>query len=381
MSDVPAPHPGGPLSGYRVVEFADEKGQLCGRLLADLGADVIKVEPRGGEPSRDRGPFYRDEPGSESSLFWWAMNGGKRSVTCELRLDAGREIARKLVLTADLVIETFPPGDAARVGLDYATLAALDPALVVVSVTNFGQTGPYRAFLADDTTASAMGGQMGLDCSGSGPLRTTAPLAVAQVNVQAAFAAAAALYARGGNGGLGQHVDVSLQEAVAAVAGPALAASASPRPLVVEARDGWVVLDEPALATPVARTALAAWIRAPDADGALLAESFSRFCRTQPRAALDEGAARRGIPLVPVCEPRDRLDAPPGIDAVPWLRVPHDDLGESFLYPGAPFTLAETPWQQRGRAPRLGEHNEAVYGDLLGLDAKAVRMLKLRMVL
>src|SRR5690242_922026 len=134
-SVTPLPHPTGPLAGYRVLDFADEKGQLCARLLGELGADVIKVEPRDGDPTRQNGPFFKGESGPEASLYWWVMNAGKRSVTCELRVDAGRELARRLCEQADIVVETFAPG-AVPAGLDYASLSKLNPALIVVSITN-----------------------------------------------------------------------------------------------------------------------------------------------------------------------------------------------------------------------------------------------------
>src|SRR6185295_10257075 len=215
-SPAPLPHPTGPLAGYRVLDFADEKGQLCARVLGELGADVIKIEPRDGDATRTNGPFFRSEAGPNTSLYWWAMNAGKRSVTCELRLEAGRELARRLIETADIVVESFAPGESVAFGLDYATTCAANPRIIHVSITNFGLTGPYRDYAATDIVGSAMGGHMFLNGDPEhGPLRTTAPQAYAQVNFQAAVGAMIALYARGVNDGLGQHVDVSMQEAMA----------------------------------------------------------------------------------------------------------------------------------------------------------------------
>ena len=215
-SSVPRPHANGPLSGYRVIDLADEKGQLCARLLGELGADVIKVEPRAGHPTRANGPFYRDQQGPESSLYWWAMNAGKRSVTCELRIEAGRDLFHRLVAAADVVIETSAPGSAQELGAGPRGLAKVNPNAVVVSITNFGQTGPFRNLPATDIVGAAMGGHMYLNGSDErGPVRTTAPQAYAQANVQAAVGTVIALYSRGVNDGLGQHVDVSMQESMA----------------------------------------------------------------------------------------------------------------------------------------------------------------------
>ncbi len=201
-SPVPIPHPSGPLAGYRVLDFSDEKGQLCARFLGELGADVIKVEPpRTGDPTRGRGPFFRGEEGLETSLWWWTMNAGKRSITCQLQLSAGRELVQKLVAQADIVIETCMPPTAADIGLDYATLSAANPGIVVVSITNFGQTGPYRSWHATDMVGAAMGGLMSVTGDPErGPVRILAPQALTQANIQAGVGAMTALYARGVNG-------------------------------------------------------------------------------------------------------------------------------------------------------------------------------------
>ena len=214
---VPLEHGDGPLTGYRVLDLADEKGQLAGRLMAELGADVIKVEPpRDGDPTRQNGPFFKGEQGPNTSLYWWAMNAGKRSLTLQLKLEAGREILRRLIAQSDIIIETNIPGDSAALGLDFASVSAANPGAILLSITNFGQTGPYAKWAATDIVGSAMGGHMFLNGDAEhGPLRTTAPQAYAQANVQGAVGAMVALYARGVNGGIGQHVDVSMQEAMA----------------------------------------------------------------------------------------------------------------------------------------------------------------------
>src|SRR4030067_796936 len=103
------------LSPYRVLDLTDEKGLLCGKLLGDLGADVIKVERQGGDPARMIGPFYHDETDPEKSLFWWAFNTSKRGITLDIETASGRETFRRLVKSADFVIESFPPGDLDRV--------------------------------------------------------------------------------------------------------------------------------------------------------------------------------------------------------------------------------------------------------------------------
>ena len=420
---VPSAHTDGPLTGYRVLDLADEKGQLCARLLAELGADVIKIEPpRDGDPTRSNGPFFKGEQGPNTSVYWWAMNAGKRSVTLQLRLEAGREMLRQLIAAADIVIETNVPGEAAALGLDYASVSAANPGAILVSITNFGQTGPYAKWAAADIVGSAMGGHMYLNGDDEhGPVRTTAPQAFTQVNVHAATGAMVALYARGVNGGIGQHVDVSMQEAMANAMdhaqqtwdirgvnakGPGVNRQASGvrgGRYLFETADGWVTaLQAGGLIGPKANSMID-WLaesgeargldspqwreklttlvpQAPD-DRAYVEETLSLFCKPRKKVELVAGAQRRGHGWAPVFSPSELVDSEQLVAREYWIRVNHEDLGESFIYPGAPWKLSETPWRQRGRAPQVGEHNEQVYGEMLGLDAAELRRLKLKMVI
>jgi crotonobetainyl-CoA:carnitine CoA-transferase CaiB-like acyl-CoA transferase len=425
---MPLPHPTGPLAGYRVIDFAGEKGQLCARLLGELGADVIKVEPREGDPARDKGPYYRNEESRELSLWWWTLNAGKRAVTCELRLEAGRELAHRLVAGADIIVETWVPG-LAPTGFDYASLERLNPALVHVSISSFGQTGPNRDWAATDIVGSAMGGHMHLNGDPEhGPVRSTPPQAIAQVNAQAAVGALIALYARGVNGGVGQYIDVSMQEAMSNAMdhaqatwdirhvngwGPGIYRSSSSQPgakehqvgsqYLFETADGWITAlqsggligptanatidwlaecgEAQGLDSPEWREKLSSLAPPPGAGERAHAEQIMQdFLRRRPRIALVEEAQRRNLGWAPVFSPRDVVESQHLAERDYWVRVQHEDIGESFLYPGAPWKLSETPWMQRGRAPHLGEHNAEVYGQV-GVAESELRRLKLRMVL
>lgn len=419
---VPFAHPTGPLAGYRVLDLSDEKGQLCARLLGELGADVIKIEPRDGDPTRQNGPFFRGEASENTSLYWWTMNGGKRSITCELRLEPGRELVRQLAQKSDMLIETWEPGRSKEWGLDYETLTAINPGIIVVSITNFGQTGPYKDLQATDIVASAMGGHMHLNGDPEhGPVRTTAPQAFAQVNTQAAVGATIALYARGVNGGVGQHVDVSMQEAVSNamdnaqatwdirhinITGPGMrrnAAGILGARYLFECADGWlaalqvggliggganVIIDWLASESEARGLDSADWRAKLTSMQPLslqereyVEDTLNRFCKTRKKEELVAEAQARGAGWAPVFGPREIVESKHLAGRDYWVRVQHEDLGESFIYPGAPFKLSETPWEQRGRAPRVGEHNEQVYGELLGLDAAELRRLKMRMVI
>jgi crotonobetainyl-CoA:carnitine CoA-transferase CaiB-like acyl-CoA transferase len=421
-SPVPLPHPAGPLNGYRVLDLADEKGQLCARFLGELGADVIKVEPpREGDRTRENGPFYQGMEDRERSLYWWTMNAGKRSITLQLRLEAGRQLFHRLAAQSDIIIETEPPGAAREKGLDYPTLEAVNPGIILVSITGFGQDGPYAGYQATDIVGAAMGGLMYLNGDDErGPVRTTAPQAYTQVNIQAAVGAMIALFARGTNGGTGQHVDVSMQEAAANALdnasatwdilkvnnrGPGLrrmiGGNLGARYLF-ETSDGWVaalqaggifgltaniVIDWMAetgeagdLDTPAWRERLSALVPLDEADRTHVEEVFAAFVRKRKKLPLTEEAQRRGLGWAPVQSPRELAECQHLAARGYWTPVQHEDLGATFTYPGAPWKLSATPWRQRGRAPHVGEHNEEVYGELLGLDAAGLRRLRMRMV-
>ena len=150
----------GPLAGLRVLELADEKGQFCGKLMADLGADVIKIEPPGGQNTRSVGPFLNDIPHPDRSLYFWHYNTSKRGVTLNLETADGRDLFRRIVPTADIVLECFPPGYMESLELGYQELAGLNPGLIVCPLTPFGQTGPWRDYLTCDLAHLAAGGQM-----------------------------------------------------------------------------------------------------------------------------------------------------------------------------------------------------------------------------
>nr|MBC8281233.1 CoA transferase [Chloroflexota bacterium] len=158
----------GPLSGIRVLELADEKGQFCGKMMADLGAEVIKIEPTGGEGVRSVGPFLDDVPHRDRSLSFWHYNTSKRGITLNLETSDGQEIFKKLADTADVILETFSAGYLPSLGLGYEDLVKTNSKLIMCSLTDFGQTGPWRDYLTSDLLHLAAGGQMG--CSGYDPV-------------------------------------------------------------------------------------------------------------------------------------------------------------------------------------------------------------------
>ncbi|ETW94300.1 MAG: hypothetical protein ETSY2_49990, partial [Candidatus Entotheonella gemina] len=210
----------GPLHGLRVLELCDEKGQFCGKLMADLGADVIKVEPLGGQSTRTVGPFLDDVPHRERSLAFWHYNTSKRGITLNPEHNGGQDLFRRLVPRADIVLESYAPGYLPGLGLGYEALSALNPGLIMCSLTPFGQTGPWRDFHTSDLLHLAAGGQM----AGSGydpdDVPDAPPIAPGGGNAwhmgghYAYMAILAALYYRDMSGE-GQYIDVSIHEACA----------------------------------------------------------------------------------------------------------------------------------------------------------------------
>ncbi len=201
----------GLLSPYRVLDLSDENGWLCGRILGDLGADVIKIEPPGGESGRRGGPFYHDETDAEKSLPWFAYNASKRGITLNLDFVQGQELLRRLAAHADFIVESCAPGYLETRGLGYHALHELNARLVLTSITPFGQSGPYAHYRGSDLIAMAMSGFMSLVGEPSHPpLRVSLPQAALWTGMYAAAGTLIAHYYRQTTG-RGQHVDVSMQ--------------------------------------------------------------------------------------------------------------------------------------------------------------------------
>ncbi len=185
------------LSHYRALDLTDEKGMMCGKILADLGMEVIKVEPPGGDPARNIGPFYHHQPHPEKSLFWFFLNLNKRGITLNLDTEDGRQIFKRLAQKVDLIIESFPVGFLGRLGLSYSDLSQVNRQIILTSITGFGQTGPYKDFKAPDLVVMAMGGEMNLTGDPDRPpLRIGVPQAYLHAGAEAASACLAALWHR-----------------------------------------------------------------------------------------------------------------------------------------------------------------------------------------
>ncbi|MFN0026600.1 MAG: CaiB/BaiF CoA transferase family protein [Acidimicrobiales bacterium] len=201
------------MLSYRVLDLTDERGQLCGKLLADLGADVVLVEPPGGSSSRALGPFAGNQAGPDRSLYHWAFNRGKRSVVVDLHREEGRAALLQMVREADLLVESFNPGVLDGLGLGHDVLARANPRLVHAAITAFGSDGPKAHWPATDLTLAAASGYSSLTGdSDRAPLRVTVPQVFHHAAGDAAGAALVALYERDHHSGLGQFIDISAQQ-------------------------------------------------------------------------------------------------------------------------------------------------------------------------
>ncbi|MGH7880630.1 MAG: CoA transferase, partial [Candidatus Binataceae bacterium] len=213
------------LSGLRVLDLSSERGMLCGQMLGDLGAEVTLVEPLGGSGARRLPPWLDDQPGPDNSIYWLAYNRNKRGITLNLASPAGRALLKQLVAKADILIESENPGQMAAAGLDYAALSALNPALVYVAITPFGQDGPKAGYADSDLIIMAAGGVLILyGDEDRAPIRMSVPQAYLHAAADAAGAALIAYYERLGSG-RGQLIDVAAQESVG-LAGQSTALSA-----------------------------------------------------------------------------------------------------------------------------------------------------------
>ena len=394
------------LHGRRVLDLAGASGAYCGKLLAEMGADVVKIEPPGGDPARRAPPCWRDADGAETSFAFLYANTSKRCVTLDLERSAGRELLLRLAARADLVIETFPPGHLAARGLGYGALRAANPRIVVTSITGFGQTGPHRDYRSSDLVAGALGGALYVTGDADDP---PVALAGAQSHVTASsFAAVSSLIAllHAGRTGEGQHVDVSVQEAVASMthicgAGKFLDDGIVPKRRgtglfasvpsgAYPCKDGLVYL---MVNRPLHWKALAEWIHEVTGNEEVLDPVFEgpSSRRIEYRELIDifvsdltqqltvaevyhEGQ-RRHIALTPVSTAA-KVAADPQLAARGYFVPVTHPGGAALPYPGAPYRHERTPWALRGPAARPGEHNEAVYCGELGLGADALRALR-----
>ena len=402
------------LEGIRVVELAHERGAYAGKLLADMGADVVVVEPLAGSALRRWGPFVDDRPDPERSLAWWHYNTSKRGVMLDLESDVGRDDFRRLATRADLVLECEDPGRLSALGLDYEQLRRSE--LIWISITPFGRAQPGRADLATDLTVLAGGGPVwscGYDDHSLHPVRGLGFQGYSTACHYAVMSALTALLYRGVSG-RGQFVDVSMH-AAANVTTEMASYNYLVQGTTVRRQTGRHALETPSLPTQV-RCADGGYVntgvppRQPKECAGLLAwlhelglvDEFPEAIFLEMGAKRDfidlskigvddeitaifaagrealnfaasrlsaydffVGCQRAGLPVGVIYAPEeafeDRHFAARGFPTP----VEHPELGRTVRYPGAPYRFEKTPWRISRRAPRLGEHQSEVFEDWL----------------
>ncbi len=403
-----------PIS-FRVLDLTDEQGFFCGRILADLGAEVIKVERPGGDPSRNIGPFYLGRPSPETSLFWFAYNANKKGITLNIESRDGQDIFRRLVKKADVVIESLACGYMDSLGLGYLNLREINPRIVMASITPFGSTGPYRSFKSCELVNMAMSGLMNLSGDPDRPpVEVSFPHACLHAGAQAAVAVLAACYHQE-EAGKGQHVDVSVRESVIQMIvqplvhwylnrvrirragqqrigwGPGLVQQIWP------CKEGFVifVLGGGALRAGPNRS-LIAWMDSEGMAGdltrvnwdafdmATTTEDFIRsfekqvaaFFLTLTKAELFEEGMVRHVDIYPVADCRDIAEQTQLKERDFWTDLDHPELGVRLTYPGTFLKSTEFNAQTTRRAPLIGEHNEEIYAKDLGFSKADLAMFQ-----
>lgn len=389
------------LAGLRVLDLTDLKGHLCARLLADMGADVIKIEPPAGDSARRIGPFVDDRPHRDRSLFFWFYNLNKRSLSLDLEHPEGAAIFRRLAESADVVVESFKPDAMARMGLGWEVLHALNPALVLCSIAPFGQSGPYRDYEADDSVLTALSGMLYVNgFADAAPVRPLGLQAYHSASYYAATATMCALFARDSSGE-GQWIDLSMQEATASAVEHVAASYFGTGEIerrrgtlhwsrffrVGRCRDGYVMH-----CTLGDWTSLIEWVngdsKAQDLIGPEwqdvgkrregaehLFDVLDEWVKHYSRDELLERAQLLRLPFASVRSPENLFDDEQLLARGYFKEVEHPELGRTFRYPGAPYIFSDSPWRVARRPPLLGEHTGEILRGELGMSAEELAAL------
>lgn len=378
----------GALSGYRVLDLSDEKGMLCAKFLADMGAEVVRVEnPRG----------ILDE---DTSTFCY-LNAGKRSISLNLETEVGQTLFKQLVHTADMVVESFSPGYLEGLGIDYYELGKINPEIVMASITEFGQSGPYRDYKSCDMVVSAMSGQMYVSGEPeTPPLKPFGNQAYYSACLFAANGILLAIWQRHTTG-RGQHIDVSAMESAAATIDHVLvryfyAGVVAERQgsrhwnnafHVFPCRDGYILLslfqqwetlvewlDAEGMADDLTDER---WLDRKERIKQLshIVEVLEHWTQKHKVIELVEKGQMMHFPWAEVTSIPGVVNSPHLAERNYFAEVECLEAGKKYKYPGAPCQLSRSPWRAGGRVPTMGEHNMDIYHGELGLSLKEIEDL------
>jgi crotonobetainyl-CoA:carnitine CoA-transferase CaiB-like acyl-CoA transferase len=375
----------GALSGYRVLDLTDEKGVLCSRLLADMGAEVIRVE----KPSVDSVGIIEE------------VNRGELDITLNIESKLGQDIFKRLIETADVMVESYPPGYLALLGLSYPRLSEINPRLIIASITDFGQDGPYRDYKSCDMVASALGGQMYV--CGEPETPPLKPFGNQTYYTAATFAAIGVMLAlwKRHTTDKGEYIDISLQECAAATLDHVLVryfyeGLVSKRQgslhwnnafRIFACRDGYILLS-----LFLHWETLVEWLEsegmAEDLTGEKwrdreyrfkhldhVIEVLERWTRTHVVADLVQPGQLMHFPWAEVTSIPGLVNSPQLKERGFFIEVEHSKSGKKYKIPGAPGKLSRSPWYVGERIPSIGEHNIKIYHGELGLSREELEAL------
>ena len=396
----------GPLTALRLVEYSTSiAAAASGKMLADLGAEVIKVEPpRTGDPARYHGPFPEDIPDPERSGLFLYLNANKRGITLDPALPTGRDLLHRLLNEADVFLHNWSPAQAGALSLEYEQLRQRHAQLIVAAVTPYGSSGPYANYRGADITACAAGGvSIGTGFRDRPPLTLPLALGAHFASVAAAAAILLATFGREVTGG-GQFVDVSETDVLAILlagygiptyiyrgvtgirAGRHMSLGLYPN-AVFECQDGFVCIDCPQLAQWNRLLEVMGnppWVSEPRyRDRRQITEQYPQevdalmapWLMAREKATIFTDTQAQRIPTGPVNTMKDVVEDAHLHSRQYFVTVERDDTG-SLMYPGAPYRLSQTPWAIRRPAPRLGEHNEEIYAGRLGVSRAELLFLR-----
>ena len=392
------------LEGVKVIDLTHHiAGPYCTKLLADFGADVIKVERPGGDPARRMSPFFHDETDADKSLLFLYLNTNKRGITLNLKSLQGQAMLKELVRDAGVLVENFSPRVLPSLGLHYEELRQINPSLVMTSISNFGQTGPYRDYRAADIVEYALGGLMyifgGYDAP---PLKHALHQAQFRAGTNSASASLMAMYHQRLTDE-GQHVDVSIQECVASglrdvvdnytYTGAVRRREPNHRgdlTRIREVSDGYI-LPNPGITARLDWSVVSDFLEAPELNDERFNTASARYANPEALGEMmDRTFANKKMYDVfyaahklrfiygMVQSPEQVLADVQFADREFFVEVDHPSTGK-VKYPGAPFRMEGTPWEVRRPAPSLGEHNRELLGEPFGysdIDLSRLRAME-----
>ena len=393
--------PPGALEGVKVLDLTHHiAGPYCTKLLADFGADVVKVERVEGDPARRFAPFFHDEVGPDNGLLFLYLNTNKQGVTLNLKTRQGIDMVKELVRDSDVLVENFAPRIMPSLGLDYQSLSDINPSLVMVSISNFGQTGPYRDYKADDIVEYALGGLMYIFGSyDREPLKHALHQAQFKAGTNAASATLMALYHQRLTG-RGQHVDLSIQESIASALRDVVnnytntGAVRRRQPnhsgdltRIRQTSDGHI-LPNPGMGLGLDWQVVVDFLDAPELDGEKfntpsarlanaeeLGEILDRIFISKNKYDMYIAANEKRFTYGVIQSPKEVLADEQLKHRGFFVEIDHPIVGP-LTYPGAPFLMHGTPWDVRSTAPTLGQHNSAVFVGRLGIAVEELPRLR-----